>query len=145
MRPARPRTFRSATSCSIVKVWSPEGSPWRLSSSLKPELAEDGAWTGDGASSISGHAISLFAVVISMSAIFDTPFFTCLFLSIIGLVGVLCVAVSLRFWWTVSSFAVGDVGVSTLGATWKHIIPKLFSWTIYSNSSYIDTKEKTYG
>ena len=109
----RPRACIASMSCSMVTAWSPR-SPCRLSSSLKPELAEDGGCTGDGASSLPIH-ISPF--VISISPILTTPFFP-LWFSLTGLDGLLAGG-SFGFWLIGGLFDVGDRGLPTLGVTWQ--------------------------
>lgn len=123
IRPARPLEWISSMSCSMVTAWMPR-SPCKLSSSLNPELAEDGGCIGDGASSV---AIQISPFVISISPILEIPFLT-LFLSIIGLVELLTV-VPLGFW-IVWFFDVGERGVPTLGVTYTYKKSMNHCWRI---------------
>lgn len=102
----------------MVTACSPR-SPWRLSSSLKPELAEDGGWTGDGASSPLVVQLSL-PFVMPMSPILDTPFLLTklLLLSAVGLAALLFDISSSAFLSTDVGLSVGDRGLPTLGVTW---------------------------
>lgn len=83
-RAARPLACIVSISCSILTAWRPR-SPCKLSSSLKPELADDGGCKGEGASS------PLRPLLLLLSSVSATlPFFaTVLASSGRGLVGLL--------------------------------------------------------
>lgn len=89
-RAARPLACIVSMSCSILTAWRPR-SPCRLSSSLKPELADDGGCRGEGASS------PLRPLLLLLSSVSATlPFFaTVLAGSGRGLVGLLLPALLL--------------------------------------------------